>query len=138
MFLRNKALLSIAHEDVCEGDFRGVLGVSCVFEARRTVKLNFCGNVRGPLAVEVADNFSSLIRVQAFSVAARRETILLEVADETSRQLLVLFWVLEEYVKDGLEDLCCHVAVVQAEPILLHSYPICDNLNRHLLNIEAR
>ena len=136
--MRNEALFSIVHEDVCEDDFLGVLSVSLMAEARRTIELNFCGNVCGPLAVEVADDFTSLIGVQAFPVAARGETILLEVADEASLQLLVLFWVLEERVKDSLKDLCIHVAVEQAEPILLHLYPICDNLNRHLLNIEAR
>ena len=136
--MRNEGLLSFVHEDVFEGDFLGVLCVSMVAEARRIIELNFRGNIRGPLAVEVADDFPSLIGVQTFPVAARGEAILLEVADKTSLQLPVLFRVLEEHVKDSLKDLCSHIAVEQTEPILLHPYPICDNLKWHFLNIEAR
>ena len=112
--MRNEALflLHVVHEDVLEGDFLGVLCVSFVAVARCTIKSDFRGDLYGPLAVEVADDFSSLVRIHALSVAARGETILLEVADETTLQLLVLLRVFEEHVKDSLENLCSHVAVV--------------------------
>ena len=82
-------LIFVAHEDVGERDFFGLLRVSLVRIACRIVELDVDGDVFGPLAVEVTDYLSRLVRVQAFLVAALGETILLEVTDKASLELFV-------------------------------------------------
>ena len=83
------ALTFVAHKDVGKRDFFGLLGVSLIRIACCTIKIDTDGDVFGPLAVEVTDYLSRLVRVQAFVVAALGETILLEVTDEASLELFV-------------------------------------------------
>ena len=101
------------------------------------IELNLSVDVHRPLAIEVADDFPSLIRIEALFVATRCEAVLSEVTDETSLEILILLWVLENCVQDGLQDSWSHVAVEQAEPVPLNSDPIRYSFDGHLLNIKA-
>ena len=96
-FLRDELLeiCLIAHEDVFKRDLFRILSVSFIVVASSMIELNVSGDVQGPIAVEVADYFPSLVRIQALLVATRGEAILLEVADKATLQLLVLHWILE-------------------------------------------
>ena len=131
------ALTFVAHKDVGKRDFFGLLGVSLVRIACRTIKLDTDGDVFGPLAVEVTDYLTRLIWVQAFVVAALGETILLEVTDEASLELFVWLGVLEKCVEDRLKDRRGHIAVLETEPIRLYLDPVCDRADGHFCDIEA-
>ena len=90
-----------------------------------------------PLAIELADDLSCLVRVKAFLQGAIRKAVLFEVALESFFEGLVLLWVLEERVKDGLEDLRGQVTVLQADFVLLDLDPRLDSLNWNSLYVEA-